>query len=209
MASPRLTVRAVSEMLGLPAHAQVRILHDQKYPKQQPQVFMTPYYQKAIAGIRNSYGSKTPPSAIAKAKNEILSISNATRRQNNIRVLDQFSHSAQAKRALLPQPNKKYVASIGDVEIRLSTDLQAKDSKEQKYIYFYCKREPIDIESTKNIIDIAHWLLSSNGVDVQPNQIEIIDINTGILHTAKKLRPGTIKTLKANAKIIETLWPTI
>ena len=38
----------MAEMLELPAHAQARILREQKYPKQAPQVFRTPYYQPAL-----------------------------------------------------------------------------------------------------------------------------------------------------------------
>lgn len=45
---PSLSVRAMAEMLELPAHAQARILREQKYPKQAPQVFRTPYYQPAL-----------------------------------------------------------------------------------------------------------------------------------------------------------------
>ena len=49
---PRITVRAFAELLNLPAYEQVRILHDQKYPRRQPQVFRVPFYQPALHGIR-------------------------------------------------------------------------------------------------------------------------------------------------------------
>ena len=41
--SPSLSVRAIGEMIGLPAYQQSRILHDQKHPRQQPQKFRVPY----------------------------------------------------------------------------------------------------------------------------------------------------------------------
>lgn len=71
---PSLTVRAMAEMLRQPAYAQARILADQKYPKQEPQVFRTPYYQQALTGVRNFYRSSNNSSEILSALRKIESL---------------------------------------------------------------------------------------------------------------------------------------
>ena len=58
-------------------------------------------------------------------------------------------------------------------------------------------------------LEIAHWRLEENGIKVKPSQLEFIDLFTGVLYRGKKPRIKTIKLLKDNAKLIESLWPSI
>jgi hypothetical protein len=55
-------------MLRLPAYEQSRLLYDQKYPKQQPQSFRTPYYQRALSGIREYYREANDGKILSAAK---------------------------------------------------------------------------------------------------------------------------------------------
>mgnify|MGYP001019979297 CR=1 FL=1 len=80
------------------ASRQMRFLHDQKYPKGTPQVFMQPYYAKAIAGIRDVMKRGFPGIIDARAK--LQGIAQETRRNNSMRVLDSFVSSQHAKRKL-------------------------------------------------------------------------------------------------------------
>ena len=63
---PRLSVRAAAKFVGLPAVEQMKLLHDQKYPRQTPQVFMQPYYSPAISGISRllKYCSRTEKTVV-------------------------------------------------------------------------------------------------------------------------------------------------
>jgi hypothetical protein len=208
-ATPRLTVKALAEMLRMPAYEQSRVLYDQKYPKQQPQSFRTPYYQRALSGIRDYYRTGNDVSVLSSAQNDLQNIGNATRRANNLRVLENFIKSSQPKRKLDPLPNKRYAAAIGAVEVRLSPDLQAQEKGELKIIYFNCRVAAITDEIATFTNEIAHWVLAQNELQIALDHIEVIDLVTGKVHRRMKSRPSTIKAIKNNAKIIEALWSTV
>jgi len=206
---PSLTVRSIAEMLRLPAFEQVRILTEQKYPKQQPQSFRTPYYQAALTGIRNFYSADHAKTSLADARAKAQAAGQLTRRQNNLRVIDKFEESAQAARSLVPMANSRYSAEIERVVLRLSPDLQATEDDQRRVLYFNCRNAKLDDEAAKYTLEIAHWLLEQNEIEVKPQQIEYIDLATGKLHRVKKRRAATIRALRANAQIIDALWPTL
>lgn len=206
---PSLTVRAMAEMLRLPAYEQVRILAEQKHPKQAPQIFRTPYYQPAVAGIRAFYAEGNDVKQLTAARAKALNASQQSRRENVLRVIDKFEASAGAKRSLVIAKNGKYTAIVGDVELRLSPDIQALDGDKPVFIYYNCRATGLDEEAAKSTLEIAHWVLEANGLDVKPVQVEYLDLATGVLHRVKKRRPTTVKALKSNAKIISTLWPSL
>lgn len=59
----------------MPALAQMRILAGQKYPKQEPQVFRTPYYQPALQGIKNYYKAGNAISELTTALSKVEAFS--------------------------------------------------------------------------------------------------------------------------------------
>jgi hypothetical protein len=208
--SPHLTVKALAEMLRMPAYEQSRLLYDQKYPKQQPQSFRTPYYQRALSGIRDYYRRGNEAKILRSAKNDLQSIGSVPRRTNNLRVLDSFIGSSQAKRKLHSLPNRRYSAMTGSVEIRLSPDLQALEKDALKVTYFNCRVAAITEEIAGLTIEIAHWVLTQNQVAVDFDQIEVIDLAaTGKVHRRTSGRRSTINAIKNNGKIIEALWSTV
>jgi hypothetical protein len=206
---PRLTVRSMAEMLTLPAYEQLRILHDQKYPKQQPQVFRAPYYAPALTGIREFHRLNNSPASIENAKIALNGISLATRRANNRRVLDSFESSNQFTRQLLPKSNSRMELALGSVQLKLSTDLRADDGKGERFIYYNCRAAALNPEIAKLTLEIAHWVLEENGIDIAPQNVEYIDLAQGKIYRGSKRRPTTLKRVKSNVKIIDTLWPTV
>src|ERR1700691_1521084 len=112
MAGPRLTVKSVADILLNPKSNTntAAVLHDQKYPTGDPQKFRTPYYQGAIAAIRQYYAGANDTKLLAHWRNKLLSIKNEARRANNVRALDIFTASPLAKRKLTPITNKRYLA---------------------------------------------------------------------------------------------------
>jgi hypothetical protein len=207
--TPSLTAKALAAMLQMPAYEQSRVLYDQKYPKQHPQSFRTPYYQKALSGIREYYRSGRNPQVLSSAQNDLQNIGNETRRTNNVRVLENFIKSSQPKRMLEPQPNKRYSAHTGTVEVRLSPDLQALEKGDVRVIYFNCRVAPITDEIAALTIEIANWVLVQNQLQIAVDHVEVVDLATGKVHRRKTVRPSTIKAIKNNGRIIEALWSTV
>jgi len=204
---PRLSDRTAAKFLRLPAVEQMRILREQKYPKNAPQFFKTPYYQYGRAAIRELV--ERGEAGLANARAIVQGISNPTRRMHSMRVVEQFwaLHNASRKLQLLSQ--KRYFHELGDVELRTSPDLCALEGDEERFIYFNLNAEEQDPESARMTLEIAYWILQENGVKVRPEQLEFIDLFTGTLYRGKKPRVRTIKLLQENAKLIESLWPSI
>jgi len=207
IAKPRLSARSAAKFVRLPAVEQMRLLHDQKYPRQVPQVFKQPYYAPPIKGIRDFLERGLPGLVDARAKIQGLSVK--SRREHCERVLTQFIESEHAHRGLKPTPTLRYYASMSDLELRLSPDLSAMDGEEERIIYLNANASEQEPEAAKMTLEIAHWVLEQNEVKIDPRRIEFIDLFSGKLYTIKRRREKTIKLLEENAKIIESLWPTI
>lgn len=201
---PRLSARNAAKFLNLSALEQMRLLHQQKYPQQKPKII---YYAPPIAGIRGFL--KDGPAALIDARAQIQRIKVPSRRMHCTRVLEQFIKSDHAARGLKPTTIHTYAASLHDLELRLSPDLWALEGDEERVIYFNANVSPQDPELARTTLEIAHWVLERNELDLKPEQIEFIDLSTGVLHKIKKRRAKTIKDLEENAKLIGDMWPTI
>lgn len=206
---PRLTVKAIAEMLRLPAYNQTRILHEQKYPKQQPQIFRTPYYQPAVSAFRKYYSSGNDARVLIQARTEAQSIGAQTRRDQILRALDAFEHSTLSKRSLTPLPNARLSAKIGNTEVRLSADLRAQEGRTERIIYYNCRQIASDPEVARLTAEIAHWVLGENDQTVSIENIEINDLAIGKVLRFKNSRSSTIRLLEQNAGIIDALWAAI
>ena len=143
------------------------------------------------------------------ARAQIQRIKVPSRRMHSMRVIEQFVQSDYAQRGLKPTPSRRYYAHMGELELRLSPDLFALEGDEERIIYFNANASQQDPETAKMTLEVAHWVLEQNGADVKLEQVEFIDLFTGRLHKIKKRREKTIKLLEENAKVIESLWPTI
>jgi hypothetical protein len=206
---PRLTTRAMAELLRLPAYAQIRILTEQKYPRQGPQAFRTPFYSPALAGIRDFYRLDNDGRALARARQAIAQLRLPSRRLNNDRVLDAFEASDQYTRVLEPQPRRGLAATIGDVEIRLSLDLQATQDDEPLMLYYNCRAAAVDADTARTTLEIAKWVLDENGVPVPRSALEYVDFSGRRVFRLTRPRGATVRQLRATARVIEALWGTI
>lgn len=206
---PSLTVKAMGELLRLPAFAQARILVDQKYPKQTPQSFRTPYYQSSLTGIRNYFRSGGDEYQLVSARGRISLIDQPAKRLNNLRVIDKFETSKLAKRKLELKTNPTVKVQTGDVELRLSPDLRAIDTEKEFVILVSCRAQKLDPEIAVQTIEIAHWVLEEAGIKIPIANVQFFDLFDDQVHSTKKRRAATTKALAENAKIIETLWPSL
>lgn len=151
---PRLSDRNLARFVRMSASRQMRFLHDQKYPKGTPQVFMQPYYAKALAGIRDVMKRGFPGIIDARAK--LQGIAQETRRNNSMRVLDSFISSPHAKRKLKVISGHRYQAHVRTLEIRFSPHVVAMDGDEVRYIYFHEKGVQCDSEEARLTLEFGY-----------------------------------------------------
>ncbi len=199
----------MGEMINLPEYEQVRILHDQKHPRKQPQSFKIPYYNPVRGVIREYYNSHRDPHVLEIGKVQLRQLRPDARRENNQRVLEQFEGTDQANRDLRLHRNRRHAAHLGEVEVRLQFDIVASEGRREFRILYNWRAVPIDAEIARRTIEVAHWVLQQNGVDLPIRCLEYIDMGAGVVHRTSRCRSITIRRLGQNANIIETLWPTI
>src|SRR5690606_25272799 len=142
--SPRLSDRNLARFVRMAASRQMRFLHDQKFPRGEPQVFMQPYYSKAIACIRDAM--KRGVAGIIDSRAKLEGISQVSKRVNNQRVFEAFVNSRHAKRRLVVVSGHRYYAYARTMEVKFSPHVVARDGDETKYIYFHEKGEQCDPE---------------------------------------------------------------
>lgn len=196
-------------MLNLPAHAQARILTEQKHPKEGASAFRTPFYQQSLAGIRAFYREGNDFSTVDAALLKATGIEKEARREHNLRVLTSFKKSQLAQRALAFGKSEKIVSQISNIELKLSPDLQLKDGNNSKIIFLNLRAMPLDAELAKVTLEIARWILEKDNIYYPANSIEYVDLYNDKTYEIKKIRNSTIKAMNENFKIIETLWPTL
>jgi hypothetical protein len=206
---PNISVRAMAELLNLPAYEQLRILHEQKYPKSQPQNFRTPFYQPSLTAIRHFYQAGRDATVLVGARHNIQGLGLEARRANNLRVLDRFERSNQFNRNLQPQQNPRITVPLGSVELRLSPDLRASEGGDPRVIYYNCRNASIDPDLARTILEIAHWILEQAGTILETRAIEFIDLNAGRNYRGRSRRPRTLTRMRSNVRLIQTLWPTL
>jgi len=206
---PSLTIRSFAELLNLPAHAQVRILSEQKYPKQGSQSFKTPYYQQALRGIRSFYKAGRNSEQLALAAARIEAFTQESKRDNNLRIINSFKQSDLSKRNLQIGSVKRLAITAQDVVLRFSPDLSGDESGTERFILLHCRALPLDPELARTTLELVHWGLECGGEEASTKQLEYVDLFTGKTHSIGKRRISTITAAKQNLKIIQTLWPTL
>lgn len=206
---PSLTAKAAAELLSMPAYSQVRVLTEQKYPMSGSQVFRTPYYSAVLTGIRALFRSGKSPSSLTNARSKIESIGQPARRLNNLRVLDAFEASDFSSRDLVLIQAPKRMASLRNVDFRLSQDLRLEDADEALTVYVNCRAQPLDENIARYTLEIAQWVLECNGEPLPLKQFQYVDLATNKTFVFKTRRKRTIAALEENAKIIDAVWPSL
>lgn len=206
---PRLTVRAMAELIQLPGFEQVRILNEQKFPKQQPQKFMTPFYAPATKAIRDFYRCDRDPQVLMAAKQDVGHLKMKARRENNLRVIASFESGEQAKRLILPGANPRVEAAMGSMQLKLGADLRGAEKNVPRVTFYNCRAVGIEPETARLTLDIALWVLHEGGSPVPASAVEYVDLFSGNVHKVAKISPHTTKLLKKNVKVIDALWNSI
>lgn len=206
----RLTVRAFSELLQLPAYAQSRILYEQKYPRRQPQAFKIPYYQTALGGIRDYYRTGRDASALTRARNKASVLSQDARRIHNVRVIDAFEGGAQFNRNLQLLSMPTYIAEpVPGLELRLRFDAEALERNRKARIFYNLRNTELDDRTARATLQIAQWVLEENGQGDSIRSLDYVDFMNGSVHSVSRQSQRTIRLMEANSEIIMAIWPTI
>lgn len=206
---PSLTIRSFAEMLNLPAHAQARLLTEQKYPKQGPQTFKTPYYQQALSGIRSFYKAGNDSKQLALAATRIEAFKQEAKRDNNLRILSSFKQSELSSRQLQLTGAKHVSFNAQDVVLRFSPDLSGVENGVNRFLMLHCRAQPLEPELARTTLELVHWTLENGGTPTSAKQLEYVDLFTGKTYSIAKRRPSTITAAEQNLKIIQALWPVL
>lgn len=208
--TPTLTARAVADFLRASPARQRSILYSQKYPKKDAQKHRTPYYSTPLTAIRNYYRGQHDLSALSAVRNKIQSMGNATKRENNERVLRQFqANEAQIRRHLDVGTNHRFGSNVATVLVKLSTDVQALERDSSRFIYYHCKGEALAGTLAETTLAVAAWVLEQNDVEAKPGSIEYIDLFTGKVYRLSR-RPSHMPHVLTNAAhVIESIWPDL
>jgi hypothetical protein len=206
----RLTVRSFAELLYLPAHAQVRVLNEQKYPRREPQVFKVPFYQVAARGIRDYYASDGDPRQLAAARARAAQLRPPQRRSSNERAIRSFERGSQADREIHPTPTPTYRARLArDIELRVRFDLEGLEANTPRRILYNFKSIQLDPDVAKSTLHISYWVLSESGLQFPIRTLQYIDLLTDDSYSVSRQSQRTLRIMEENARIITTLWPTL
>lgn len=207
---PRLSVRALAEMLTLPAYEQLRILYEQKYPRQQPQSFKVPYYQPALRGIRAYYRSGNNSAELTAARATARALFLSSRARHNLRVIDSFARSHEARRSLSIQAQPNVIVQVAsNLDLRSQFDVCALEAGNPKSLLYNFRSVPMDQDIAKTTLIVAHWILERNGTPIRYSALEYIDLQSGNVYRINRTPARTARLIVTNARIISTLWPTI
>jgi hypothetical protein len=206
----RLTVRSFAELLHLPAHAQVRILNEQKYPRREPQVFKVPFYQVAVTGIRDYYISEGDPRRLAAAKLKAGHLRPPQKRTSNERAIRAFERGSQSRRRILPTPSHTYRAQLPrDIELRVRFDIEGIENGRPQHILYNLRNVPVDPDVAATALHIAYWVLGENAVVAPIRTLQFVDLLTDDTYSVSRQSQRTLRLMQENAQIIEALWATL
>lgn len=208
---PALTVRAFAEMLELPMYQQLRILSEQKYPRRTPTPYRIPFYQPAIAAIREFYVSGRQRRALQQATNAIQgSTMIDAKKRNNIRVIRSFQRSRQVGRTLVIQPRRRTAVPFHGVSLKYTPDLAGTEGGQDKHLFYNVRQAPLTLEIARTTLELGHWVLSNRGLQVPLSSIEFVDLAArGKVYRINRIRQQTIRRSTQNARAIVHIWQGI
>ena len=207
---PTVTVRSMATLLHWPVERKVRELRRQKYPKEGSPAFRIPYYSCARTGIRRYYRNGNALSALAEARSKTESLSPESKRDNNKRVLDSFQkNGALLARVFQLQRDTTYVGRIPHVELRVSPDMRALEDGMLRYIFYHWKSAALTGQLAEDTLQLACLALEQNGLEVPLDSLEYVDLFTTRVYKIRARSADTEKLLRANARVIAEIWPTL
>lgn len=208
---PSLSVRSFAELLRLPAYEHVRILTEQKYPKQGPQRFRVPFYRHSMDTIRRYYATGRQADVLQAARSAVSRLNPEAKRMHNLRIIEQFAASPQSHRPITVQaPATLYATPGHEVRLRLQFDLVGQEAGVDRYIFYNFREVPLDEETARLALEVSAWVLAQNGVQSSPSSLQFVDLTSDHVHSLpSRPRARTIQAMQRNAQVVAALWQGI
>ena len=146
---------------------------------------------------------------LTTARAGLVEIRLDSRRRHVERVLDSFQRGSQHSRQLQPQSAPRFSAVMDPVRLRLSADLVAQEGTPLRYIYYNWRIAPVDEETARTTLELAHWLLEENGEVLAPAALEYVDLTANRVFRGRTRRAITLRHARASARAINALWRDI
>ena len=207
---PEVTVKAFSELIHTPLYGQLRILNEQKYPKQAPGFFKIQYYRPALTAIRRYYRGGNNMALLPAASHEITGVGKQEhQRENNHRAITSFRNGSQKDRTLSLHDPQTWELTLANITIRCTPDLYFAEESNEGIILFDCRGQQPEVEIIRTTVELFHRTLTVNGVNLAMRRVEYIHLDTDTVHRWNTPRQATITRANQTALAIQTLWDSI
>lgn len=207
---PEVTVKAFSELIHTPLYGQLRILNEQKYPKQAPGFFKIQYYRPALSAIRRYYRGGNNLALLPAAAHEITGVGKQEhQRENNHRAITSFRKGSQKDRTLALHDPQTWELTLANITIRCTPDLHFVEDENEGIILFDCRGQQPEVEIIRTTVELFHRTLTENGVNLPIRRLEYIHLDSDTVHRRNTPRQATINRANQTALAIQTLWDSI
>jgi hypothetical protein len=195
----------------MPMYEQIRILHEQKFPKKVPNIFKIPYYRPALESIKKYYRNNRNQQIINQAIISIPQrIHNSIKADHNIRILTAFRGSPQSRRQLTLKPqNYLHANPHRNVTLRLSFDLEATERNDNVLIFYNFRNVPIDKKIAEDTIQIAYWIILQHRIGISISEIEYVDLKLNKIYCVKRPSARIFRKITQYAQIVNNNWSSI
>jgi len=207
---PEVTVKAFSELIHTPLYGQLRILNEQKYPRQAPGFFKIQYYRPALSAIRRYFRGGNNQAFLPATAQQITGVGKQEhQRDNNYRAITSFRRGLQKNRSLLVSDSQTWEVTLANIVVRCTPDLHFIEDGHQGVILFDCREQQTEVEIVRTTVELFHHTLASNGVDIQMRRVEYVHLDSDTVHHWNTPRQSTINRANQTAAAIQTLWDSI
>lgn len=207
---PAVTVKAFAELIHTPLYGQLRILNEQKYPKQAPGVFKIQYYRPALLAIRRYFQNGNNPALLPAHAHQVTGIGKLDhQRENNYRAIMSFRKGSQKDRNLTNCDQQSWELTLANTTIRCTPDLHFVEDNNLGVILFDCREQQPEQEIIRTTVELVHHTLIGNGVQLPMRRVEYIHLDSDTVHRWNSCRQATINRANQTAAAIQTLWDSI
>lgn len=207
---PSLTVKAFAELIHTPLYGQLRILNEQKYPRQAPGFFKIQYYRPALNVIRRYFQYGNNLAHLPSNGGQIPGIGTKIDRvENNLRTINAFRSGNQRHRTLTVQQPHTWEVTLANVTVRATPDMLFTENDNLCFIILDCRQQSPEQEIIRTTVELFHHTLTQNGIAVPLRRMEYIHLESDTVHRWNSPRQTTITRANQTATAIGTLWESI
>ncbi|MFW6114131.1 MAG: hypothetical protein ACOC7K_00145 [bacterium] len=209
---PSLTAKAFAELIHTPLYGQLRILREQKYPRQAPGVFKVQYYRPALRVIRRFFQQGNNPAILPGNAAAIPGVGNKPDRiDHNFRTLTAFMNGSQSSRLVTVLPTDTYAFDLANVTVKATPELiiEEGDPARTRFLIYDCREQRPEKEIIRTTVELFHHVINQNGQQTSLRAIEYVHLETDEAFSWNRPRQRTIQRAQTTAAAIQTLWGTI